>query len=671
MSDTIRIGGDYRGRYTVRRQIAAGGTSCVYLAQDRRLSRDVALKKGVPGDRYTRDTLRAVFSNEDLILARLNGAFAPSRYEFLPDDLELYMEYRPGRTLDAYLGEWASTIGFPADEVLLRLAGSVLEAVRSCHRAGVVIADLKPRNIQVGRGDVEGTFSVTLLDFGSAWAAGSSGLRHGADYSAGYGAPELLRGEVPTTASDLYSVGAILFALLGRREPSLHLPPRDFADRRSLVLPALQDLVLRLTEDAPARRPTVEEALLALRACADDVADLARAAGAHCPRCQRPVPEAAARFCRHCGAALTRETKVLSEEMEASGRVDPLARMAECERAGEHLHALFWAKHALQASLLPPWHQVLALEIALRVPAEIDFASQLASSIPFDALREAPERRKYLVCLGQVLLARRDPFGPRRALFERAVEEWPTEELLWCWLYLASEPARQEEVLRAGLVHHPGSARMRFYLGRVLHQRGARSEALATWVEAVQKGEREPRFLRAVYQLAQELSDDSRAEVLREVILSGQPQDPQEALDLARFAAKEGRAARALEAIEQGLSRDPHNLDLRRCKAEVLFGQRKYELVLDLEWVRSPGDDASLRTLKGRCCYELGRSAEAAQDMAAVITKGEGTADTWFILVRCYQRLGKAEHARQALGQALRAFPDDERFRRLAGSGGR
>lgn len=667
MSDIIRIGGDYRGRYTVRRQIAVGGTSCVYLVNDRRLSRDVALKKGVPRDRYSRDALRAIFANEDQILVRLNGAFAPSRYEFLPDDLELYMEYRPGRTLDAYLEEWTSTKCFPSDDALLRLAQSVLDAVQSCHRAGVVVADLKPRNIQVGRGEMEGTFSVTLLDFGSAWVTGSSG--RGADYSAGYGAPELLRGEVPSAASDLYSLGAILFALLGRREPSLHLPPRDFAERRSLVLPALQDLVMRLTEDSPPRRPTVEEALTALRACADDVADLARAAGAHCPRCQRPVPEASARFCRHCGAALTRETKVLSDEMEASDKIDVLARMAECERAGEYLHAIYWAKHALQANRLPPGHQVQAMGIALRVPDEYHFASQLADSIQLDDLSEPSERRKYLVCLGQVLLARRDPFGPHRLRFEQAVKESPEEELLWCWLYLASDTSRQEDVLRLSLAYHPESARIRFYLGRVLHQQGARGEALATWVEAVQKGEREPRFLRAVYQLAQDLADDRRAEVLREVILNGLPQSPQEALDLAQFAAKEGRTARALEAIEKGLSQDPHNLDLRRCKAEVLFDQRKYEMALDLEWVKAPGDDAFLRNLKGRCCYELGRHAEAAQEMAAVITKGEGTAESWYYLVRCYQQLGKADHAGQALSQALRAFPADERLRRLAATG--
>lgn len=666
MSAPIRIGGDYRGRYRVRRQIATGGTSCVYLVHDPWLSRDVALKKGIPGDRYNRDALQAIFANEDRILVLLNGKYAPSRYEFLADDLELYIEYRPGRTLDDYLNEWFQKQAFPSNETLVLLGIEILKAVQSCHSAGVVVADLKPRNIQIGKGEAAEAFSVTLLDFGSAWLTGSSVNRPGADYSAGYGAPELLRGEVPSPAADLYSFGAILFALFARREPNIYLPPRDFADRRSLVLPALQDLVIQLTEDVPARRPTVEEALTALRACADEVADLARDTGAHCPRCQRPVPEASARFCRHCGAPLTRETKVLSEGIKPSGRVDPLVRMADCERAGELLNAIFWAKQALGANLLLPKYQVQALDIALRVPTEFDFACQLADSISFDILREAAERRKYLVCLGQVLVARSKPFGPYRALFEQAVREWPQEELLWCWLYLASDPARQEEVLRAGLRYHPESAKIRFYLGRVLHQRGERRKALATWVEAVQKGEREPRFLLAVYELSRELADQPRSDALREVILSGLPKNSQEALDLAQFAMREGRAARALEAIDQGLSQDPHNSDLRRCKAAVLFEQRKYELVLDLDWVRAAGNDAFLQTLKGRCYYELGRYAEAAQEMAAVIAKGEPTAETWYYLTRCYQRLGKADHARKALSQALRAFPDDERLRRLA-----
>ncbi|GIW90005.1 MAG: hypothetical protein KatS3mg109_0437 [Pirellulaceae bacterium] len=666
MSDTITIGRDYRGRYRVISKLGEGATSCVYRLYDPWLSRDVVLKKGVPSERYTKDTLRDIFANEDAVLDRLKGTVAPSRYEFLPDELELYMEYRPGRTLDTYLEQWISEKCFWSDDKLLQLMLLILEKVQVCHRAGVIIADLKPRNIQVGSGETDSALSVTLLDFGSAWMIGSSS--RGADYSAGYGAPELLRGEIPSPASDLYSVGAILFALFARREPSLYVRPRDFADRRTLVLPALQDLVLRLTDDDPGRRPKVEEALRSLRACADDLADLALAAGTQCPRCQRPVPEASARYCRHCGAALARETRVLSEETGAPGRVNPVARMIECERAGELLNAVFWAKQALRANLLSLRYQVQALEIALRVPTEFDFASQLATSISYQDLREETARRKYLVCLGQVLMKRGDPFGPYRARFEQAVQDWPQEELLWCWLYLASDsdPARQEEVLRQGLRHHPESEKIRYYLGRVLQQRGARHEALATWVEAVQKGQRELRFVRAVYELARELRDDSRSEVLREIILSCQPSTPQEALELAHFAVKEGRGARALEVIDQGLSQDPHNPDLRRCKAKVLFAQRKYELVLELDWVKAAGDDPFLRTLKGRCFYELGHFAQAAQEMVAVITKGYGTAETWFYLVRCYQRLGKANHARTALSQALRAFPDDQRLRRLA-----
>jgi serine/threonine protein kinase/uncharacterized protein HemY len=675
MSNSIPIGRDYRGRYMVRRQLAKGGTSCVYLLHDWRLKRDVALKKGVPSDRYTKDHIRAIFTNEYQILNRLNTPFTPTCYEFVHDDLELYLEYRPGQTLDEYLQKWIKENSFPAEEKLLRLTELILEAVQSCHQAGVVVADLKPRNIQIGRSETEGTFTVTLLDFGSARVIGSSGHGYGADYSVGYGAPELLLGENPTPASDLYSLGAILYALFARREPSLHLGPRDFTDRRCDVHPALQKLVVQLTEEQPARRPSLDEVRAAIRSCAQELAELAQAGDRRCPQCGRPIPDASARFCRYCGASLIRQTRVLSAKQEITSNVDPVTRMLECERAGEYLYALFWAKKALETNRLSLPHQVLALEIALRVPGEFDFATQLAETISLDDLSQGALQRKYLVCLGRVL-AGQDPFRPRRELFgrhrkyfEQAVQLWPEEELLWCWLYLASdEPARQEQVLRTGLVHHPDSSRILLYLGRVLHQRGARSEALAIWVEAVQRGERMLSFLQAVYQLAQELKEQKRAEIVGEILLSSQPQSPQEALCLAQFAVERGRAARALELIDQGLAQDPFHRELRRCKAQFLFQQHKYELVLELDWIKAVVDDPFLRTLKGRCLYELRRYAEAAHEMLALINMGHGTVEVWYYLVRCYQRLGKSDHAQQTLSQALRLFPNDESLKRLAGA---
>ena len=665
MSDSIRIGSDYRGRYQIGREIARGGTSSVYLAHDRWLSRDIALKKGHPGDQYTKDALTTIFANEDYILSRLQGNFAPSRFEFLPEDLELYMEYLPGHSLDKFLDQWVREGGFPADDVLLRIARNIFMAVQSCHRAGVIVADLKPRNIQIDRGTTADDLSIRLLDFGSAWASDRTSQQRDVDYSAGYGAPELLRREIPTYASDLYSLGAILFALLARQEPGLNLPPRNFGERGSLILPTLQHLVLRLTDDSPDRRPLVEESLATLRACEEELADLAKSLGLQCPQCQMSIPDMAARFCRHCGVSLTRETRVLTQELDTSGKVNPLTRMLEYEHAGEYMHSLYWAKQALKANRLPIEHHVRALGIALRVPAETDFALELASSISFDQLSEASLQRDYLVYLGHVLKARGESFEPKRELFKLGAKSWPKEELLWSWLYLASDQSQQEEVLRLGLLHHPESAKIRFYLGHVYYQRGARSEALTTWMEAFQKGEREPKFLRAVYQLALELEDNSRADVLREVILSGQPRNADEALDLVHFAAEEGRAAKALEAIELGLAKDPYNRDLRRCKAEVLLSQQKYELALDLDWVKSPGGDEHLRSLKARCLYELGRHAEAAQEMAAVIKIGKGTAEIWFDLIRCYQRLGETKHAREALNGALRVFPNDERLLRL------
>jgi Flp pilus assembly protein TadD len=99
-----------------------------------------------------------------------------------------------------------------------------------------------------------------------------------------------------------------------------------------------------------------------------------------------------------------------------------------------------------------------------------------------------------------------------------------------------------------------------------------------------------------------------------------------------------------------------------------LFQQHKYELVLELDWIKAVADDPFLRTLKGRCLYELRRYAEAVHEMVALINMGHGTLDVWYHLVRCYQRLGKSDHARQALSQALRLFPNDESLKRLAGA---
>jgi predicted Zn-dependent protease len=358
--------------------------------------------------------------------------------------------------------------------------------------------------------------------------------------------------------------------------------------------------------------------------------------------------------------------------MPDTGAVDPRLRMVECARDDNHVGALFWAKRAFQVNRLPPADRVLALEMALRVPGELDFASKLASSIALKNLENEMDQRKYLVCIGQVL-AGPDRFRPNqnqfvhyRELFEQAVQKWPEEELLWCWLYLASEPERQEGILQRGLTRHPESARMRLYLGRVQYQRGARNEALITWFEAVNKGERDLRFLQAVHQLAQEEGDRHRTEVLHRLILATQPQNPQEALKLAEFALHEKRVAEALQFVEQGLSQDPHHPELRRLKAKILFEQQKYELCLELDWVKEPGNDTTLRMLRGRCLYELKRYSDAAQEMADLITKGEGTAETWYYLVRCYQCLGKHDHARQALAHALRFFPNDERLQKLA-----
>ncbi|MCS7238828.1 MAG: tetratricopeptide repeat protein [Thermoguttaceae bacterium] len=665
MKEALRIGSEHRGRYRVQRQIATGGTSCVYLLRDFRLNRDVVLKQGIASDRYKIQDLREIFANEDRILGRLNGRFAPRRYEFLPDELELYMEYCPGKTLDTYLQGWILHKKFPPDDKLIRLAATILEAVQACHEAGVIVADLKPRNIQLGRGAEEGEVSVTLLDFGSAWLTSGATMRHGVDYTVGYGAPELLKGQTPTEASDLYSFGAILFALFAQREPGLEVPPRDFADRRTLVLPALQELVLQLTEEEPSCRPTLQHTVKALHDCLEDLVELSRAKW-HCPKCQQLIPDQSARFCRHCGAKVSRETIVLTDvHTRFRDGADPISQMLECLRVGELMNALFWAKKARELSVLTTETTVIAVETALQVPGQSDFAYDLALSIASEPLT-GDLKRRYLVCLAQVLKAKKINFAPFQDLFADGVKNWPREEWLWLGLYFASPAERSEEILREALRHNLESSMIRRELGWVLFRKGARAEALAIWVDAVQLGDRDPRFLRGVFQLAKELEDRHHAEILREIILGQQPRDSAEALALADFAYQEGCISKALELVDKGLSHDPYDSSLRRFKAKILFSQHKYELVLELQWMKDPQMDVELRTIKGRSLYELGRYLEAAQELCAILRTGKGTPETWYYLVRCYQRLGKFEHAREALREARKAFPNDELLRLLA-----
>ena len=201
-------------RYRVLEQLGRGGMGVVWRARDERLERDVALKVLHP---WVADDpeLRERFEREASALARLEHPNVVRLYDVLENEGQtvLVMELVEGVALETLVAgrtlDWDATRAY---------CGPVAGALAHAHRRGVVHRDLTPANVLVERG----TGRVVVTDFGlarlarSARSAPISGVLAGTPE---YWAPEQAAGAVTGPATDLYSLGCIVFRLLAGRMP--------------------------------------------------------------------------------------------------------------------------------------------------------------------------------------------------------------------------------------------------------------------------------------------------------------------------------------------------------------------------------------------------------------------------------------------------------------------
>jgi serine/threonine protein kinase len=263
------IGRVIDGRYAVTSRIARGGMATVYLALDRRLDRDVALKV-MHGHLADDPQFTARFIREARSAARLSHPGVVAVFDQGEDDGLLYlaMEYLQGRTLREVLGEF----GVLTPGEALDVVEPALEALAAAHAAGIVHRDVKPENVLLtddGR--------VKVADFGLARAASAltstSGVLMG---TAAYMAPELIADGVADARCDVYAVGVMIFEMITGRQPFAGDVPLRVAYRHvheevpppSSVVPRLPEpldvLVTAATARDPDRRPADAAALLAL-----------------------------------------------------------------------------------------------------------------------------------------------------------------------------------------------------------------------------------------------------------------------------------------------------------------------------------------------------------------------------------------------------------------------
>ena len=233
-------------RYRIERELGHGGMATVYLAHDQELARPVAVKvlaEHLAGD----EAFRARFVRE----ARLAGGLSHPNIVRVYDAGEadgrpfIVMEYVPGASL--------------ADAGRLSVARAVDLGVQACaglqhaHDAGLVHRDVKPANLLVRDDGV-----LKIVDFGIARAAESTrhtqiGTLLG---TAAYLAPEQIAGADATAASDLYSLGAVLYELLTGR------PPYSFSSLGELAAKQSEGLVEPVRDVEPSVPVEVEAAVM-------------------------------------------------------------------------------------------------------------------------------------------------------------------------------------------------------------------------------------------------------------------------------------------------------------------------------------------------------------------------------------------------------------------------
>lgn len=262
------------GRYRLIERIGSGGMADVWRAHDNELARDVALK--VLHENFARDTeFVERFRREASAAAGLQhpnvvSVFDRGEWE---GTYFIAMELVDGSSLRDLINR-----GLEPGEAV-EVTRQVLSAAGFAHSKGIVHRDLKPLNVLIDR---EGRIRVT--DFGIARAGGSEITRTGSVMgTAQYISPEQAQGMEVTGASDIYSIGIMLFEMLTGRVPfdgdnAVAIAMKQVAEQppspsqiNPTVTPALDAVVLRALAKDPAQRfSSAQEMIAALNSAEAD-----------------------------------------------------------------------------------------------------------------------------------------------------------------------------------------------------------------------------------------------------------------------------------------------------------------------------------------------------------------------------------------------------------------
>ncbi|HEY7836515.1 MAG TPA: Stk1 family PASTA domain-containing Ser/Thr kinase [Solirubrobacteraceae bacterium] len=256
------------GRYRVLSRLGSGGMADVYLAHDQLLGREVAVKvlhhHFAEDQEFVERFKREASSAAALSHPNIVGIFDRGEWN---GTYYIAMEYVAGRSLKAIVRETGPLEPALAIDIVIQ----ILRAARFAHRRGVIHRDLKPHNVIL---DEEGRARVT--DFGIARAGASDMTLTGSIMgTAQYLSPEQAQGYAVSAASDIYSVGVILYELLTGVVPfegetavaiafkQVSAAPRPPSELNPLIPATLDAVVLRALAKDPIERYADDDELIA------------------------------------------------------------------------------------------------------------------------------------------------------------------------------------------------------------------------------------------------------------------------------------------------------------------------------------------------------------------------------------------------------------------------
>ena len=262
------------GRYRITRLLGEGGQKSVFLGSDAALERDIVISVLKPTKLGNANF--ALLRREAMAMAQFGAhPHIVTVHDIGEENGEPYiiMEFVEGGSVAAMI-DAAEPRTLPLNQVL-RIAEHVALALQYAHEAGIVHRDVKPGNVLVTLEGVAklGDFGLALLPrFSDLWGEG------GVVGTAHYIAPEQALGDRPQPASDLYSLGAMLYEMVTGRPPfradqmlgviSQHIKTAPVAPSwyNAAIPKALESLILNLLEKKPEKRPDARAVVNKVRA---------------------------------------------------------------------------------------------------------------------------------------------------------------------------------------------------------------------------------------------------------------------------------------------------------------------------------------------------------------------------------------------------------------------